>query len=139
MFLKSKFPFWIHVLIETPAALNFIRNPSEQLSSPAPQAHAIIQQYGSLLLVSGIIAFIFAIRSVDSTSRNVAGALSLYHFLPASRAFGRLQAGESSYGKGLGGPWIHLIVHVVCLVSLVQFAVRGRFSRRRTSSKKSQK
>lgn len=133
MLLKSTLPLWIHLVIETPAGFNFLWNPSEQLPSPAPQADAVIQQYGGLLLVSAIIALIFALRPVDSTSRNVAGALSLYHFLPASRALGRIRAGEVSYGKGLGGPKIHLIVHVLCLFSLVQFAVKGRSLRPKTA------
>jgi len=69
MLLNSRLPFWAHILIELPAAFNFLLRPSEQLSAPAPQTHAIIQQYGALLLVSINIALIFATRPVDPTSR----------------------------------------------------------------------
>jgi hypothetical protein len=112
-------PFWLHIIIEIPASLNFFFNPSEQLSSPAPQAHAIIKQYAVLLLVSSFIALILALRPIDRTSKNVAGALSLYHLSPLLRAAGRLMDRGASYGSGLGGPWIHLIVHGLCFVLLV--------------------
>lgn len=127
MLLYSTFPFLLHALLELPAGINFLLRPYEQLSSPAPQAHSIIRQYGVLLLVSAGIALIFAARPVDGTSRNVAGALALYHLLPMNRAWVRVAAGESHYGKGLGGPRVHLTGHLICLASLVQVAVRARF------------
>jgi len=65
----SQFPFWAHALIELPAGINFLFRPSEQLSAPAPQAEAIVRQYGVLLLVSAIIALTFSTRKVDNTSR----------------------------------------------------------------------
>ncbi|TGO43927.1 hypothetical protein BCON_0717g00030 [Botryotinia convoluta] len=105
----QRLPFFLHTLIEIPASLNFFLNPSSQLSIPAPQAHTIIQQYATLLFVSCLISIIFASRPVDRTSRNVAGALSLYHVAPAIRAGGRIVTGEG-FGKGvkgLGGPGVH--------------------------------
>lgn len=126
MFFHSSFPFLLHALIEAPAGFNFLIRPSEQLSSPAPQAHGIIRQYGVLLLVSVAIALIFAFRPVDKTSRNMAGALSLYHPAPLTRAVMRIRGGESTYGKGLGGPWVHAVVHFGCCVALGQLFLRGR-------------
>ncbi|TGO18305.1 hypothetical protein BPAE_0389g00010 [Botrytis paeoniae] len=107
----QRLPFFLHTLIEIPASLNFFLNPSSQLSIPAPQAHTIIQQYATLLFVSCLISIIFASRPVDRTSRNVAGALSLYHVAPAIRAGGRIVTGQG-FGKGvkgLGGPGMHFI------------------------------
>jgi hypothetical protein len=112
-------PFWVHVFVETPASLNFFFNPSEQLSSPAPQAHAIIKQYAVLLLASNLIALIFALRPLDQTSRNVAGAFSIYHLAPFARALSRIFAGDQLYGQGLGGPWLHLFVHGLCSVAFI--------------------
>lgn len=114
--LLGRLPFYIHMLIETPASLNFFFNPSEQLLSPAPQAHAIIKQYAILLLVSNLIALIFATRQLDRTSRNVAGALAVYHLAPLVRAVGRV--GDGRYGKGLGGPVLHVMVHGVAFLGL---------------------
>ena len=112
-------PFWLHIIIEIPASLNFFLNPSEQLSSPAPQAHAIIKQYAVLLLVSNLIALIFALRPIDRTSKNVAGALAIYHLSPLMRAVSRILDKDVDYGSGLGGPWVHLIVHGFCFMQLV--------------------
>lgn len=129
MALLSKLPFWLHILIELPASLNFFFNPSEQLSSPAPQAHAIIKQYAVLLLVSNLISLIFALRPLDRTSRKVAGALALYHLAPLIRAASRI--GNDQYGMGLGGPIVHMIVHGLCFLGLIglyslKYRKRGR-------------
>ncbi|KAE9380588.1 hypothetical protein N431DRAFT_432868 [Stipitochalara longipes BDJ] len=111
-------PFWFHLLIEFPASINFFFNPSEQLSSPAPQSHIIVRQYAVLLLVSALIALIFALRPIDETSRYVAGALSVYHVAPLMRAGSRILERRGEYGRGLGGPTVHLIVHTICFAGL---------------------
>lgn len=124
--LQPTLPFWLHLLIELPASMNFFLNPSEQLSSPAPQAHPIIKQYAVLLFVSILIALIFALRSIDRTSRNVAGALSVYHLAPLMRAGSRIVEGSGEYGKGLGGPILHLAVHMLCFVGLLWVFLKPR-------------
>ena len=118
-------PFWLHILIETPASLNFFFNPSEQLSTPAPQAHVIIQQYALLLLATNLIALIFALRPLDHTSRNVGLALSVYHLAPFIRAALRILAGDHQYGRGLGGPWLHLIAHGACFAAFIGLGFLG--------------
>jgi hypothetical protein len=118
--LPLTLPFWFHSLIELPASINFFFNPSEQLSSPALQAHPIIKQYAVLLFVSALIALIFALRPTDGTSRSVAGALSVYHLAPLTRAGNRIVQGSEYYGKGLGGPIIHLVMHTVCFAGLLK-------------------
>ena len=127
----QNFPFWLHILIETPASLNFFFNPSQQLSSPAPQAHPIIKQYAVLLLVSNLIALIFALHSLDHTSKNVALALSVYHLAPFVRATSRILAGDYQYGKGLGGPWVHLIVHGACFAALIGLGFSGKIGEKK--------
>ncbi|KAG4438870.1 hypothetical protein IFR05_005659 [Cadophora sp. M221] len=117
--------FLIHALLELPASLNFFFRPNEQLSSPAPQAHALIRQYAILLLSSNIIALIFAFRHVDETSRKVAGALAIYHAAPSMRALGRLTSKDDGHGKGLGGPWVHAVVHAGALGALGWLFVGG--------------
>ena len=126
-------PFWIHILIEAPASINFFFNPSEQLPSPASQAHAIIRQYAVLLLVSNLIALIFALRPLDQTGKNVAAALSVYHLAPVVRAGTRIFYSfyGDSYGQGLGGPWLHLSVHGGCFVALSTLGLWGKIEKKR--------
>lgn len=56
----------------------------------------------------------------------VSGALALYHLAPVLRAISRIRRGDFGYGQGLGGPWVHLIVHVVVFATLAQLWVRGK-------------
>lgn len=67
-------------------------------------------------MVSSIIAGIFALRPLDRTSKNVAGALAVYHAAPLTRALSRV--GQVNYGKGLGGPLVHVVVHGICFLGL---------------------
>ncbi|PVH87635.1 hypothetical protein DL98DRAFT_509854 [Cadophora sp. DSE1049] len=110
--------FIIHAILELPASLNFFFRPNDQLSSPAPQAHALIRQYAVLLMSLNIVALIFAFRPVDETSRRVAGALAVYHAAPLVRAVRRIASQEEGYGKGLGEPWVHAVVHAGALGAL---------------------
>lgn len=128
--LLQTLPFWIHIAIESPASINFFVNPSDQLTSPAAQAHAIIRQYGVLLFISNLIALIFALRNVDKTSRRVAGALAVYHLAPLVRAGGRVVGGDALFGKGLGGPVVHLIVHGICFLGLAALGLPALMKRK---------
>lgn len=112
--------FGLHILVETPAALNFFINPLEelQLAIPSPSAEALIRQYALLLLWSNAIALVFLLRPIDKVSRRVACALGFYHLAPASRAMSRLVRNEPALGTSLGGPAVHLVVHIFCLVTL---------------------
>jgi hypothetical protein len=68
------------------------------------------------------------LRPVDGTSRNLAGALGVYHFGPLVRAVRRVWGGEGGGEKKgiVGGPWVHLVVHAVCGVGLMSvFVGRG--------------
>lgn len=50
----------------------------------------------------------------------MAGALSVYHLAPLARAGRRIVEESGNYGKGLGGPIVHLIVHTVCFAGLLE-------------------
>lgn len=112
--------FGLHILIETPASLNFFLEPSEQLQlgTPSPAAEAVVRQYALLIFSSNLIALVFLLRPVDKVSRQVACALGIYHIGPALRAISRLLRREPALGAGLGGPAVHLVVHVLCLIAL---------------------
>jgi hypothetical protein len=114
-------PFLTHLLLELPASINFYLAPSEQLSSPAPQAHALIRQYAVLLASSNLVALTFLLREIDGTSKAVAGALGVYHIAPLVRAIGRLRESDSrgrKYGSRFGGPTLHAIVHGFAFLGL---------------------
>lgn len=136
-FSLHKLPFWLHSLIELTPSIVFLINPAAQLYSPSitqdlqisPQcygsiglkygAEAIIRQYAVLLFVSVLISAIFALRKTDITSRQVAAALTIYHLAPMVRAASRLRAGDTAWlPNDIGGPWVHLAVHTVCLLAL---------------------
>jgi hypothetical protein len=132
--------FWLHIIIEFPASINFFLHPSATISSSqtaplSPQVEAIIRQYAVLLFVSVLVALIFAVRDVDVTSRRVAGALSVYHLMPLSRAAKRLVVGDWGRAGELGGPWVAGVVHALCFVALLwgNFSVAG-FSEKSSTS-----
>ena len=107
-------PFFIHAILETPAFLNFLLNPSGHLRIYSPQAHAVIRQYAVLLLSSVMVSLIFASRDPDELSGQVAGALSVYHLAPIVRAMGRLTGQQSVWQ-----PVLFLASHGVCLAGLM--------------------
>jgi hypothetical protein len=84
----------------------------------------MIRQYGVLLFVSVLISTIFALRKADITSRQVAAALTLYHLAPIVRATSRLWGGEIGWlPDDMGGPWVHLVVHIILVLALGSVAV----------------
>jgi hypothetical protein len=146
-----KLPFWLHSLIELIPSIVFLINPASQFyaskitsnlqsanpqcysstATPTPGAETMIRQYGVLLFVSVIISTIFAIREVDKTSRQVAAALTLYHLAPIVRATARLWGGETGWlPKDMGGPWVHLVVHIILVLGLGNLAFGAPASNR---------
>lgn len=117
--------FLLHILIELPASIAFFLKPSMTLSQPQPHAHAVIRQYALLLMSSNLIAYAFLFRPADETSRFVAAALAVYHLGPLGRAGSRIGGGEARGVKGLGSPWVHLVVHAACFVLLSWEAGQG--------------
>lgn len=115
------------MIVELPASIAFFLNPSMTLSQSQPHAHAVIRQYALLLMSSNIIAYNFIFRSPDETSASVAAALAVYHVGPLLRAGARVGGGEArgQSGGGFSSPWVHLIAHLVCLVSLVYETLQG--------------
>ena len=109
-------PFIVHIVIETPAALQFFIFPNAQIGTPNPQAQALIRQYALLLASSVLVALAFTGRESDQLSGQVAGALALYHVGPVVRAGSKLSQGVSSMM-----PWVSILAaHAFCLAGLLQ-------------------
>lgn len=123
----TSFPFIFHVLVELPAAFAFIIFPSSTLSRPQQEAHAVIRQYGLLLLSTNIIASIFISEARHRSSSDdrfwrmeawVAGSLAVYHLGPLLRAGSRTWMAEGRSRTLLEQPWVHALVHGITLISL---------------------
>jgi hypothetical protein len=108
------YPFLVHAVLEIPASLNFLLNPSGQLGVYSPQAHPVIRQYAVLLLSSILIALSFALRDADELSGQVAGALAIYHLAPILRAAGRLTGRQAVWQ-----PLLFFASHGFCLAGLL--------------------
>ncbi|KAI1411471.1 hypothetical protein F5Y13DRAFT_180821 [Hypoxylon sp. FL1857] len=121
--ILAKLPFVIHALVETAAALSFIFNPNKQLPGCNEAAKLILRQYGGLLLSSNLICLaILTEPGFSYMSRLLAAALGTYHIWPCYRAYVRIHhnIGLSKDGQSaLGGPRLHLIVHLACLVIFI--------------------
>lgn len=126
--MLHKLPFAFHAAIETAAALSFIFRPETQLPRCTPAAKLILRQYGGLLISSNLICLIVIVQpTLDSTSRLLAAALGSYHLWPSYRALVRLRSsvpGDSTSVSPLGGPALHLAVHIV---SIGLFAATAAF------------
>ncbi|KAK2030416.1 hypothetical protein LX32DRAFT_323512 [Colletotrichum zoysiae] len=136
LFQAIKLPFLLHVAIETAAASSFILNPASQLPAPSPAARLLLQSFGGLLLSTNLVCLIFVARPSDETTRHVAAALAFWHAWPCWRAYVRLARPEVDgtgrdkhdaelVKKTLGGPGLHLAVHVGMLVLFAGAALVG--------------
>lgn len=120
----SHLPFILHLVVEIPAAIAFAF-PDRQLRNLQSDTRAVIRQYALLLVATNVIAALFIARPIDELSCQVAGALALYHAAPIIRATSRVVDGEHPFRGSLGGPVVHLLVHILCLGSLGRLWLEG--------------
>ncbi|KAI1741481.1 hypothetical protein F4680DRAFT_415542 [Xylaria scruposa] len=114
----GKLPFAMHAAIETAAGISFIVRPEGQLPGCTPAAKLILRQYGGLLLASSLVCLIIIADPGfnTTTTRLLAAALGSYHAWPCHRALTRIRNETSVKEESvLGGPLVHLLVHVACL------------------------
>ncbi len=131
--MVSRLVFLLHAAVETPAAATFLFAPSRQLSpglfsSPAAAAEValVLQNLGGLLASSVLLSVMVAVWGTPqnmspSLRGGLAMALAVYHVFPCRRAFLRQRRSIGTHGpqgKTLGGPAVHLAVHVVCFAAL---------------------
>lgn len=111
--------FLLHAIIETPAAISFICFPDKQLPGGSPAAKLILRQYGGLLLSTVLISLALLTQDdLEGLRRPIAAALGSYHFWPTYRAYCRCASavpGDVNGASTLGGPLVHLIVHLLVL------------------------
>ena len=141
--IPPKWPFAAHAAIETAAALTLMLAPGRQLPGCPPAARPILRQYGALLLATNLVCVAVLLDPGQGPSgfgrlpRLIAAALAFYHVWPCFRAYARLCA-VAGLGGGagghdddkrarsiLGGPAVHLAVHLLCFVMFVSVAVFG--------------
>jgi hypothetical protein len=135
-------PFIQHTLLELPASLQFLVLPSRQLSQPAPQAHALIRQYGLLLFCTvlgassiglldvrtGINNYILAGSELSWLKPRAAFALGLYHAGPIIRSSARL---VDAITTGRAWTWrdreavLYVLLHLIVGGGLMRRAWEG--------------
>ena len=133
----------LHAAIEAPAAVSFLFFPEKQLSTTAAAGNAVpletalvLQNLGGLLAASAALSLVLAIWGTPPhISHSLRGALCLclavYHLFPSRRAYLRRRYAIGARGavrNTLGGPGVHLAVHVVCLVLLTSAGIVGLFT-----------
>ena len=106
-----------HAGVELAAGLNFLVRPSSTLAVPQPHAHAVIRQYGVLLLCTSAIATWAALQPENSVTRDIARMLALYHLAPALRAGRKIQ--QSQAERAFSGAWLFLGVHIALFGALI--------------------
>lgn len=126
--VKNNIGLILHFMVEIPAMVGFIFQPSLTLATYSPQAHGVIRQYGLLLLCTNLlIGLILAYEPTQQgpwqsshrqLERHVAQVLILYHVGPFLRAIGRVKAGEIKPRSLLGGPYVHMALHGICAAAL---------------------
>lgn len=119
-------PFLVHDAIATVAGFTFIFRPSAQLKPLTPGGELILHCYGGMILTTCLISLIFFRRPFDETSRLVSLSFAFWHAWPSYRAIVRMRKGidmQGPLGGTLGGPAVHLAVHVLLLVMFVNSAV----------------
>lgn len=124
----ATYPFLVHFLIETPAALTFILRPSSQVPNPTPSVALILQSFGGLLLSTNLTALVFFRRDFDDAARLAALAYAFWHLWPCYRAWMRIRGGidtQGAQGRTLGGPPVHLLCHVVLLLMFLASGMCG--------------
>jgi hypothetical protein len=116
-------PLLLHWTVEAPAAASFLLTPSLQIPGASAETKLVLRSYGSLLLATCILSIIFLSRPrYDDATITFEGMMAFYHIFPIYRAAARIRNGigmEGKQGRVLGGPGLHLVVHLACFVSLL--------------------
>ncbi|KAK3303281.1 uncharacterized protein B0T15DRAFT_269735 [Chaetomium strumarium] len=124
----------LHLIIETPASLSFLLAPTAQLPGASPEARLILRNFGGLHLATNLLCLVFLLRKPTAAGNDGGDmeqltamscvCLATYHVWPLYRAWARMTGyGGINVGrkqkKVLGGPAVHLVVHVACLAALL--------------------
>jgi hypothetical protein len=119
----------LHLLTEIPASLSFLLAPHTQLPGATPEAKLILRNFGGLLMATNLVCLALltqpaAAAAHDELTAQLCLCLGTYHVWPIYRAWSRMKwqrqgGGGKEEKKVLGGPVVHFVVHVVCLVAML--------------------
>lgn len=126
----------LHLLVEVPASVSLLLWAPRQLREPDPNPEAVLicQSYGGLLLSTNVLCFLFLFYrggDFDDATALLAASLAVYHVFPIWRAWVRIRRqgwpgrGWAQQAETLGGPPVHLVVHVLLFLSLTWVGLRG--------------
>lgn len=116
----------IHLLVEVPASLSFLFLAGKQVPNASREAVLVSQSYGGLLLATNVLCFLFlCCPRADSGFYHARAmlevCLAVYHVFPIRRAYARINGSgvpRPHTSALLGGPLVHLTVHVILFVLL---------------------
>lgn len=104
-------------------------SPEQENATSIKELNLILLNYGGLLLTSNLICLVFIFRPVfDELSGPVSLCMATYHVWPVYRALVRIRMSNTRTNtdrkgapgkKILGGPVVHLLVHLGLLGGLV--------------------
>ncbi|KAK4242796.1 hypothetical protein C8A03DRAFT_39952 [Achaetomium macrosporum] len=123
----------LHLIIETPASLSFLLASTAQLPGASPEARLILRNFGGLHLATNLLCLVFLLRKpaaaglgngdIEQLTAMSCVCLGTYHVWPIYRAWARMTGhggiDVERQKKVLGGPAVHLVVHVACLAALL--------------------
>ncbi len=119
----------LHLLTELPASLSFLLTPTSQLPGATPDATLILHNLGGLLLATNLMCMVLLLTQHDEKNDRLAAMLCLclgtYHVWPLRRAGVRMRRMIGEKVVVLGGPRVHFVVHLVCLVVMLGSGVLG--------------
>lgn len=115
--------FYLHALLAIPPTLNFFVLSFKPHLLPPAQIPHILRNYSALLLSTALITFTFILK--PESDGWMAWALAVYHLAPITRAALRIESGEEIWTREMGGPGVHLGLHLIVFWGLLIRGIAG--------------
>jgi hypothetical protein len=140
----SPLPIVLHALLALPPSIHFLLLSSAHTPPDPSTIQPILRNYAFNLLSTSAACLAVVLAPEHRERTCFEGALAVYHVAPIWRAVARIMdGGNEQRGTGagagagapsptpptrtrdLGGPYVHLITHVVVMGMLLSDALRG--------------